>query len=363
VATQPDPRRAVRVAIFLFASLLSAAFASAEPKPPAGFGPIEHTIDMGVVTGLVRFDREFFVVGPGATVMLRFENNDLMPHNVVICTPGKETCTQVAEQAWALGERAAELAYIPPESKNILQHTGMLSPGESEVLYFRAPEVEDDYPFTCTFPRHAFTMRGIMRVSSDLHQPAPENLTAKPIELVVENEPIVHRTTISDVSTSAIAVGSPTSLHYVFNPEQCAVALIWKGRFLDVSRDRMGRGGGGSKIIGDAFFRDLDASPLRVGSARDAPSVRFGGYRLEKGYPIFSCSVNGVDLTHSARPDPKGEKLLVEYTLSNPKRDVYYVAPRGREGQVESIGPLPLRDGLLRLKAAEKVKIQLEIGP
>ena len=55
------------------------------------------------------------------------------------------------------------MAYVP-ESKAILTHTGLLEPETSQTIYFRAPVTPREYAFVCTFPGHAATMRGILRV-------------------------------------------------------------------------------------------------------------------------------------------------------------------------------------------------------
>ncbi len=318
---------------------------------------------MGVIAGLVRFDREFFVVSPGSTVLLRFENNDLMPHNVVICRPGEETCMKVAEGAWALGDRAAALEYIPPDATDVLQHTRMLNPGESEALYFRAPEIEDDYPFTCTFPRHAYSMKGIMRVSVDLHQSAPEELSAEPIVLDPAKKPIVYRTTITGVSTSAIAVGMPKGPHYVFNPEQCTIALAWQGDFLDVSKDQMGRGGAGSKIRGEPFFRDSGESPLHLGAPSAKHAIQYRGYDLLDDMPVFHCEYDGVTVNLAAAPATGGTKLKLSHEVIAPKRDVFYVPPSGMDTHVANRGGGTRERGYIRFKAAPRIRTSFEIRP
>lgn len=56
--------------------------------------------------------------------------------------------------------------YIPEKDSNqIIAHTKLLGPGESDSVTFTAPYVPGDYTFICTFPGHASQgMRGTVTV-------------------------------------------------------------------------------------------------------------------------------------------------------------------------------------------------------
>ena len=47
---------------------------------------------------------------------------------------------------------------------DVLAHSKLLGPGESEVIKFKAPKNPGMYQFVCTFPGHYSMMRGIMVV-------------------------------------------------------------------------------------------------------------------------------------------------------------------------------------------------------
>ncbi|HEY1083396.1 MAG TPA: PA14 domain-containing protein, partial [Prosthecobacter sp.] len=51
-----------------------------------------------------------------------------------------------------------------PDDKRIWLNSKMLNPHETDTLTFNAPEKPGEYPFVCTFPGHALTMSGKMRV-------------------------------------------------------------------------------------------------------------------------------------------------------------------------------------------------------
>jgi len=84
-----------------------------------------------------------------------------MTHNVVITLP--ESADMVGEAAMRLGLDADALEYVP-RSDEVLYHTSMLQPGQTETIYFVVPDTPGDYDFVCTFPGHHISMRGILRV-------------------------------------------------------------------------------------------------------------------------------------------------------------------------------------------------------
>ena len=46
----------------------------------------------------------------------------------------------------------------------VIAHSDLLGPGESETIEFNAPKEKGDYQYVCTFPGHFAMMRGIMEV-------------------------------------------------------------------------------------------------------------------------------------------------------------------------------------------------------
>ena len=118
------------------------------------------TLTVGTLPGL-RFDIERLEVAPGERVELLFRNDDDMLHNLVVVMPG--TADAVAAEAISLGLEGAAMGYVP-EMKEVLYHTALLQPGTSESIYFTAPLEPGEYVFVCTFPGHAVTMRGVLKV-------------------------------------------------------------------------------------------------------------------------------------------------------------------------------------------------------
>lgn len=64
------------------------------------------------------------------------------------------------------GSMQAANDYIAPETtKDIIAHTKLLGPGESDMVVFTAPYVPGDYVYLCSFPGHyAAGMTGILSV-------------------------------------------------------------------------------------------------------------------------------------------------------------------------------------------------------
>lgn len=118
-------------------------------------------IRVNTVVEQLRFDVKEVEVKAGKKVRLIFVNPDALPHNLVLVKPGK--ADTVATAAIMLGADGFAKQFIP-ESEDILHYTALLDGGEEEELEFDAPTEPGDYQFVCTFPGHAFLMRGILRV-------------------------------------------------------------------------------------------------------------------------------------------------------------------------------------------------------
>lgn len=147
------------------------AAAPVDPSPPpAGFEQVDHEVTIGVVPNQMKYDRELFTVRPGAKVKLTLVNTDIMQHNLLICAPapglsGDDTVTQVAMKAWELGADGFTKQFIP-DTPLVLHATKLLDPNRAQSIYFTAPAQPGAYPYVCTMPGHAFTMKGVMAVSA-----------------------------------------------------------------------------------------------------------------------------------------------------------------------------------------------------
>lgn len=86
---------------------------------------------------------------------------EAMGHDLVILKPGTDP---MGFGAKAVTAKATD--YIPQDALDqIIAHTKLLGPGESETLEFELPG-PGSYPFVCTFPGHVALMNGVLVVGS-----------------------------------------------------------------------------------------------------------------------------------------------------------------------------------------------------
>ena len=143
----------------------------------------------------MRYDTPYFAVEAGRPVQLILQNEDLMPHNLVIAAPG--ALREVAEAGAPLAppQGAGGKAYVP-ESDKVLFATNMVASHQQERLTFTAPQKPGEYPYVCTFPRHWMRMYGVMVVVEDLdawrRNPQP------PADPLGNNRAFVKKWTVED---------------------------------------------------------------------------------------------------------------------------------------------------------------------
>lgn len=119
-------------------------------------------VTIKTLTAQMKYDTDGFTVRPGERVRLRLENGDDLPHNLVFCAPGTDTVAMALKQMED-PEAALKRDWVP-EDKAIWLHSKMLNPHEEQTLEFAAPDKAGEYPYVCTFPGHALTMKGVMKV-------------------------------------------------------------------------------------------------------------------------------------------------------------------------------------------------------
>ncbi len=117
----------------------------------------------------MRYDTPYFAVEAGRPVQIVLQNEDLMPHNLVVVISEKGALQEVAQQGLVLGPNPGFQGkpYVPKSDK-VLFATGMVQSMRQERLTFTAPSQPGEYPYVCTFPRHWMRMYGVMVVVPDL---------------------------------------------------------------------------------------------------------------------------------------------------------------------------------------------------
>ena len=156
-------KRTSLITLGLFTATLVLAIACSGPEPTKTPAPRSQSeIDskrgrpiISTVGDALRFDRAELRETNQASIKLTFVNaSKINQHNWVLVKAG--TKDAVASAGAAAG---AENGWIPAGDDRILAHSGLLDPGETEVVSFSAPFV-GTYQFVCTFPGHAATMFG-----------------------------------------------------------------------------------------------------------------------------------------------------------------------------------------------------------
>ena len=108
------------------------------------------------------YDTKSISAKAGQTVKLTFNNTQPalpQPHNFVLGKLGtKDKVMAIAMSAITLADKG-----FIPESPDILAHTKLIQPGQSETIEFTL-SAAGEYPYYCTFPGHVMIMNGVMKV-------------------------------------------------------------------------------------------------------------------------------------------------------------------------------------------------------
>ena len=203
----------------------------------------------------MRYDKTYFAVEAGRPVQVVLENEDLMPHNLVITKTGK--LKDVALEGAALGTTPGlDGKLYVPNSSDVLFATTMVNAGSRELLTFTAPTEPGEYPYVCTFPRHWMRMYGVMVVVPDLDE--WQRNPVEPKDPLGNTRKLVQNWKLEDFDKEAIAasISAPTSLgerlfkeatclgcHKMngqggaVGPELTDVAKRWKGDHYGILRE------------------------------------------------------------------------------------------------------------------------------
>ena len=137
---------------FLCTALLTAVASAAEVE----------TFTIKTLAAQMRYDVNELTIAPGAQVKIVFENADDMPHNMVFFQPGTDV-VEVCNKQMEKPEEALKRNWLPEDPRMWL-HSNLLNPKEKQEITFKAPEKPGAYPFVCSFPGHAMTMQGKLKI-------------------------------------------------------------------------------------------------------------------------------------------------------------------------------------------------------
>jgi azurin len=113
------------------------------------------------------YDITLITARAGQKVKITFQNQSTLAplqHSLLICKPGsRERMFALADSMMTDMPKWLAKGFIP-ETPDVLHHTKLLNPGESETLEFTAGPEKGDYPYLCTFPGHSRIMQGTLKV-------------------------------------------------------------------------------------------------------------------------------------------------------------------------------------------------------
>ncbi|MES2597843.1 MAG: plastocyanin/azurin family copper-binding protein [Verrucomicrobiota bacterium] len=142
----------------------AATAAATAPAAAANLPVAEITIKPDTANPLA-YDTKEFKVKAGQKVKLTFNNTHPavpQPHNILIATAGSKDKLLALAMAMATAPDGMAKGFIP-DSPDILFHTKLLQPNQTEMLEFTAPAA-GEYPYMCSFPGHGAIMNGVMKV-------------------------------------------------------------------------------------------------------------------------------------------------------------------------------------------------------
>ena len=117
----------------------------------------------------MRYDVTAFDASPGQKISVTIKNIGTTPkfsmgHNFVLLDRIINTGNI---QSVFLDKASTEASheYVPPGAKEVLAHSKLLGPGETEVVSFNAPYIPGEYLYVCSFPGHySQGTKGVMTV-------------------------------------------------------------------------------------------------------------------------------------------------------------------------------------------------------
>ena len=144
-------RRSIfRIALGCSALLISVAGCSRAPEAPPKEVQIQADDHM-------RFDVTAFEATRGQKISVTLKNVGTTPklsmgHNFLMLdrSVNEQNVTKFLDAA----STEASHDYVPPESKEVLAHTKLLGPGETDTVTFNAPQIPGQYLYLCSFPGH-----------------------------------------------------------------------------------------------------------------------------------------------------------------------------------------------------------------
>ena len=131
-------------------------------------------------------------------------------------------------------------------------------------------------------------------------------------ELRVTDRPIVQRGFLPEASPRSVAVGLPGGIAYCFDAESGSLRYAWSGGFLDMKPTWHERGASPPNLVGTRFFTAPAGSAWRLDESGKGVTLRFGGYELVQGLPVFRLTVAGTEIRQRLDAADGGLRIRIE---------------------------------------------------
>ncbi|MDB6140181.1 MAG: rane-bound dehydrogenase domain protein [Verrucomicrobiaceae bacterium] len=107
---------------------------------------------------------KLFTVKAGQPVKLTFSNKAAvpLPHNVVVGKAGTKDVLFGVAAKLMMDPTGMAKGYIPENCPEMLAHTALVQPGQTETISFTCA-TPGDYPYMCMFPGHSMLMNGVIK--------------------------------------------------------------------------------------------------------------------------------------------------------------------------------------------------------
>jgi mono/diheme cytochrome c family protein len=173
----------------------------------------------------------------------------------------------------------------------------------------------------------------------------PAGLVQGQQEIVADTEAVIYRHFIEGAGTRAIGVGYPEKGNLAFDANECRLAMIWQGPFIDAAKHRTGRGTGFGKPLGANVAKGPPGPPFAVLESDTAKwptrvgkdgGYQFEGYRLdEKQRPTFryrfdAAEVEDYPVATQGEVDAAFVRTI-SVTAPNPIERLYFRAAVGEK--------------------------------
>ena len=124
-----------------------------------------NVIVLRTVHEALSYDAKRLTVEAGKPFEIIFENDDLMPHNLILCQQGAMQALGTAALTMTPDQLDKDGRAYVPKSDQIIAATKMLEAGEKARLPIKALPA-GEYEYVCTFPGHWSVMNGRLIVQS-----------------------------------------------------------------------------------------------------------------------------------------------------------------------------------------------------